>query len=79
MNIAITASDVTETAVAGLPDLIKGETVAIFYTGKDDDKTRENTMGAVVNSLVKSLTPKYVLWMLQLPKTRNGKIMRRVI
>ena len=78
-NAAMEVDGVTETAVAGIPDSIKGEAVAVFFTGKNSDRTRDAIRDAVISSMGKSFSPKYVLWLPYLPKTRNGKIMRRVI
>lgn len=77
-NIVMNVDGVTESAVAGIPDSIKGEAVAVFYTGSNTDRTRDLIKEAVSNGLGKSFQPKYVIWLPQLPKTRNGKIMRRV-
>ncbi|MCL4336326.1 MAG: acyl-CoA synthetase, partial [Candidatus Thermoplasmatota archaeon] len=57
----------------------KGEAVAVFYTGENNDAARAEIRSAVENELGKSFAPKYVIWLPQLPKTRNGKIMRRVL
>lgn len=78
-NIVMNVAGVTESAVSGIPDEIKGEAVAVFYTGTNDDRTRDSIKKAVSDGLGKSFSPKYVLWLPQLPKTRNGKIMRRVV
>lgn len=78
-NLVMLAEGVTESAVSGVPDPIKGDAVAVFYTGSNDDKTRNRIKEEVVGGLGKSFTPKYVIWVPQLPKTRNGKIMRRVV
>ena len=78
-NVVMTAGGVTETAVSGVPDQVKGEAVAVFYTGENSDAARTEIRAAVENELGKSFTPKYVIWLPQLPKTRNGKIMRRVL
>lgn len=78
-NIVMTADGVTETAVTGVPDQIKGEAVAVFYTGLNNDATRDKIREVVLAGLGKSFGPKHVIWLPQLPKTRNGKIMRRVV
>jgi acetyl-CoA synthetase len=78
-NVVMTVRGVTETAVSGVPDEIKGEAVAVFYTGENNDAARAEIRSAVENELGKSFAPKYVIWLPQLPKTRNGKIMRRVL
>jgi acetyl-CoA synthetase len=78
-NIVMTIDGVTETAVAGIPDEIKGEAISVFYTGNNTDGTRNLIREAVVKGLGKSFSPKHIIWLPQLPKTRNGKIMRRVV
>lgn len=78
-NLVMTVEGVTEVAVAGVPDEIKGEAVSVFYTGKNSDMTRDQIREIVANGLGKSFVPKHVIWLPQLPKTRNGKIMRRVV
>lgn len=78
-NLVMLADGVTESAVAGVPDSIKGEAVTVFYTGSNDDATRNRIREEVTGGLGKSFTPKYIIWVPQLPKTRNGKIMRRVV
>lgn len=78
-NMVMNVPGVSESAVAGVPDEIKGEAVAVFYTGNNDDLTRDGIRKSVTDGLGKSFSPKFVLWLPQLPKTRNGKIMRRVV
>lgn len=78
-NVVMAVEGVTESAVAGIPDSIKGEAVAVFYTGTNSDGVRDSIRDAVQSGLGKSFTPKYVIWLPQLPRTRNGKIMRRVV
>ena len=78
-NLVMTVEGVIEVAVAGVPDEIKGEAVSVFYTGKNTDGTRDEIRDTVANGLGKSFVPKHVIWLPQLPKTRNGKIMRRVV
>ena len=70
---------VVESAATGIPDPIKGEAITIFYTGKPGDDTLRSIKMQVEKDLGKSFSPKYVFHMEALPKTRSGKIMRRVI
>ena len=78
-NVVMEAHGVVESAVVGIPDPVKGEAVAVFYTGEDTDQTRKSIMEAIKNGLGRSFSPKFIIWLPQLPKTRNGKIMRRVV
>ncbi|XP_033873408.3 acetyl-coenzyme A synthetase 2-like, mitochondrial isoform X1 [Acipenser ruthenus] len=76
--------DVPETAVIGFPHDIKGEAAFAFVVLKDNISLTES---AVVNQLkvivaskiAKYAVPDHVLVVKRLPKTRSGKIMRRVL
>jgi acetyl-CoA synthetase len=47
--------------------------------GRPSDDLRESLADMVVSHLGKSLRPARILFVRELPKTRNAKIMRRVI
>lgn len=74
---------VLEAAVVGLPDPIKGEVLAGFVVlaeGESLSAERQTALAErVAASLGKPLKPAYVAALPSLPKTRNGKIMRRVV
>jgi acetyl-CoA synthetase len=74
---------VTEAAAIGVPDEIKGEALVVFAVlsrgEPESEKVRKEVADAIVADLGKSLAPKKVLFVSELPKTRNAKIMRRVI
>jgi len=82
-SAAVSHPAVSEAAAIGVPDPIKGETVVVFAVLKRDiepsDSLRREIAEVIVAQLGKSLTPKGVLFVTDLPKTRNAKIMRRVI
>jgi len=74
--------EITECAVVGIPDEIKGEVPAVFAVSKtkklpDDFKTE------VINQVRKEIgpiaVPKEIYLIEDLPKTRSGKIMRRIL
>jgi acetyl-CoA synthetase len=72
---------VAESAVVGVPDSTKGESVWAFWVpraGVDDDVSAElrSMVGA---ALGKPFTPKSVLRVTRLPKTISGKIVRRAV
>jgi len=75
-------SDVTECAVVGIPDKIKGEIPVAFVVYKGS-KTIEEIKKEVVDQVKKEIGPivliKEVYLVEDLPKTRSGKIMRRVL
>jgi acetyl-CoA synthetase len=74
---------VVEAAAIGVPHPVKGEAVvcfAILAPGAAADEALERALKeAVATALGKPLTPERVHFVQALPKTRNAKIMRRVI
>jgi acetyl-CoA synthetase len=82
-SAAVSHPAVREAAAIGVPDELKGESVVVFTIlrpGFDpSDTLRKEITAAIVTQLGKSLAPKKILFVSDLPKTRNAKIMRRVI
>jgi acetyl-CoA synthetase len=82
-SAAVSHPAVREAAAIGVPDEVKGETIAVFvvlrdgYTSSDD--LRAEIRAEVGKHLGKALLPQQVLFVDDLPRTRNAKIMRRVI
>ncbi len=74
---------VAEAAVVGKPDQIKGEIIVAFVILKEgiqfSDALREELRGHVSKQIGPIAKPSEVLFVSALPKTRSGKIMRRVI
>ena len=74
---------VAESAAIGVPDAIKGETLVTYVVlkpGHDaSEPLREALITRVTSELGKPLKPKALLFTTALPKTRNAKVMRRVI
>ena len=74
---------VAEAAVVGKPDEIKGEEIAAFVVLKENIKPtpelKDNLKYHVRVEIGPVATPKYINFVDDLPKTRSGKIMRRVI
>jgi acetyl-CoA synthetase len=74
---------VAEAAVAGRPDPVKGETIVAFVTLRDaaspSDHLSEELKGHVRKMIGPIATPEAIYFARLLPKTRSGKIMRRVI
>jgi acetyl-CoA synthetase len=74
---------VAEAAVVGIPHEIKGTAIAAFVTIKDShshgpemlDELREH----VVAKIGRIARPDEILFTAELPKTRSGKIMRRLL
>jgi acetyl-CoA synthetase len=82
-SAAVAHPAVSEAAAIGVPDELKGETVVVFAVLRPNNEPtealRSEIAETIVSQLGKSLAPKKVLFVNQLPKTRNAKIMRRVI
>jgi acetyl-CoA synthetase len=74
---------VAESAAIGVPHEVKGSEVVAFVVLRDDaepsDDVRAALMQRVVDELGKPLRPREILFTSALPKTRNAKVMRRLI
>jgi acetyl-CoA synthetase len=74
---------VSEAAAIGVPDPIKGEALVCFCVLKlssvESEELREELRSSVAEQLGKPLTPHRIKFLEDLPKTRNAKIMRRVV
>ena len=74
---------VAEAAAIGVPHPIKGDVVLVFVVLRPDATADEPTRTAIeariVAALGKALKPEAVKFVTELPKTRNAKVMRRVI
>jgi acetyl-CoA synthetase len=74
---------VAEAAAVGVPDAIKGERlmcVCVLSPGASGDTALEQELKEWVRSAMgPALKPDAIVFVTQLPKTRNGKVMRRVI
>ncbi len=78
-NAVMEVPGVSESAVIGVPDAVKGESVVVFYTGANNEETMNAIRKKIEDSMGRSFLPKFTIWLPQLPKTRNGKIVRRVV
>ncbi len=80
---AVTHAAVAEAAAVGMPDALKGEEVAVFCVLRagfePSEALRREVADAVAAQLGKALRPGLVAFVPELPKTRNAKVMRRVI
>jgi acetyl-CoA synthetase len=74
---------VAEAAVCGIPHQIKGETIISFLVlreGITASETLQNEIISKVRSDVGAIaTPERIYFVSKLPKTRSGKIMRRLL
>ncbi len=74
---------VVEAAAIGVPDDVKGSAVVCFVVLKPgaiaSDDLRAALMDQLVEALGKALKPREIRFVSDLPKTRNAKVMRRLI
>src|SRR5947199_1916438 len=74
---------VAEAAVVGRPDEIKGQAIVAFVTPKagqaPDDKLKDELKAHVVKEIGALARPEEIRFTDALPKTRSGKIMRRLL
>jgi acetyl-CoA synthetase len=74
---------ITEAAVVDVPDSIKGQEICAFVTLKKgtspSDALRETIINNVERIIGPIARPKLIHWVPDLPKTRSGKIMRRIL
>ena len=74
---------VAEAAAVGMPHPIKGQAVFVFVTlmgwAEESDELRAELRAHVRKEIGPIATPEVILWAPSLPKTRSGKIMRRIL
>ncbi|NNM60001.1 MAG: AMP-binding protein [Legionellales bacterium] len=82
-NAILTCSAVAEAAVVPVPHEIKGEAIYAFVTLKlgvtPDDALKAILIAEVRKKIGAIAAPEYIQWAKSLPKTRSGKIMRRIL
>ena len=82
-SILVRHKDVVEAAAIGVPHAVKGSELILFAVTSPGvvptDALRRELKGMVIAEMGKALAPKAILFVTDLPKTRNAKVMRRVI
>ena len=74
---------VAESAAIGVPHDVKGQELIAFVVLKSDvtssEQLRQSLIRRITEELGKPLRPREIKFVSALPKTRNAKVMRRVI
>ncbi len=82
-SAVVALDDIVMAAAVGVPDAIKGETVAVFAVPapgvEPDQDLAQRVSDAVTQTLGKAFRPSAVRLVGDLPRTRSAKIMRRVV
>ena len=76
--------DVAESAACGIPDEVKGEVIIAFVVLRqgvtNDSDVLEKELSDKIRADIGAIaTPKQIYFVSKLPKTRSGKIMRRLL
>jgi acetyl-CoA synthetase len=81
-SAAVAHPVVVEALAVGVPDEIKGETIVVFAVVRDSAEVGEKLAADIADTVVahlgKAFRPGAVHLVPSLPKTRNGKILRRL-
>lgn len=75
-------ADVVESAIVGYPHPVKGQGIYAYVIANhhlDQDKTRADIMQTVSRIIGAIAKPDVIQFVSDLPKTRSGKIMRRIL
>ena len=79
----VSNKNVAESAVVGYPHPIKGQSIYAFVTLKSgvqkSDELKKELIATVRKEIGPIATPEIIQWADVLPKTRSGKIMRRIL
>lgn len=80
-HTVISHSKISDAASIAIPDPITGEAIVVFFVS---DKKSENILASEIsdfisNKIGKLAKPKFIFQLSDLPKTRTGKIMRRLL
>ncbi|MEN8172064.1 MAG: AMP-binding protein [Chloroflexota bacterium] len=82
-SILVEHPEVIEAAAIGIPHPIKGSGLVVFcILGPDfqpSDQLRDQLRDMVIKGFGKPLAPQQIFFVRDLPKTRNAKVMRRMI
>ncbi|HSB89692.1 MAG TPA: AMP-binding protein [Anaerolineales bacterium] len=82
-SVLVGHPDVVEAAAIGVPDPIKGTQVICFCVLRQEaaggPSLQKTLRERLVSDLGKALAPKAIVFVPDLPKTRNAKVMRRMI
>ena len=83
-SVLVRHPEVVESAAIGVPDEVKGMALVVFCVLRKtarsaSEQVRAELKETIIRALGKPLAPKAILFVSDLPKTRNAKVMRRVI
>lgn len=80
-HTVISHQKISDAASISIPDEITGEAIVLFVVAanKDDTSINEEISEYISHKIGKLARPKFIFVLSELPKTRTGKIMRRLL
>ena len=79
----VSLDEVSESAVVGVDHEIKGQGIYAYVTLKSDQVPSEELKAKIISRVLEKVgpiaRPDFIQWAPALPKTRSGKIMRRIL
>ncbi|MCC7117013.1 MAG: AMP-binding protein [Anaerolineales bacterium] len=82
-SILVRHDDIVEAAAIGIPHAVKGSELILFAVTRPGVERsvalRQELSKMVISEMGKPLAPKEIIFVADLPKTRNAKVMRRMI
>jgi acetyl-CoA synthetase len=80
-HVVISHDKISDAASIAIPDEITGDAIAVFYVTKNKDESisTNDISNYISEKIGKIARPKFVFQISDLPKTRTGKIMRRLL
>ena len=80
-HTVISNEKISDAASIAIPDDVTGEAIVVFFVAdnKDDSNLEEIVSDFISQKIGKVAKPKFVYQLTDLPKTRTGKIMRRLL
>jgi len=82
-NVVVEHPDIAEAACVGIPDEVKGQAIFVYAIATATAKISDELKAEIKQNIRKKLgafcTPKHIMVVKNVPKTRSGKIMRRIL
>jgi acetyl-CoA synthetase len=80
-HVVISHHKISDAASIAIPDEITGEAIVVFFVteNKSETELEVEISNYIAEKIGKIARPKFVCQLSDLPKTRTGKIMRRVL
>ena len=80
-HTVISHEKISDAASVAIPDAITGEAIVVFFVADDklDSGLEKQVSDHIVEKIGKVARPKFVYQLSDLPKTRTGKILRRLL